>query len=301
MRRPITVISLVMAVVGGAVITAWAVQPVKVVDSAAPEVSGAREAGWLAYSRPVDRRWTAFVVPDGGTRVKIPNHKPAFVGSIELSGPRANQVVFWEFEKGNNGQIRFFDLVSSVIKKAPSGVNTSRSEEAASMSGDYLLFGRGKPDEVWQRQVILYRFSNARTRVLAKTDGPALSAERVNGNFAVWTRCTTTTCDVYRHQISTGRTIRIPSAPKGRANYWSTVTPEGVVYYVEGSAASCGVKTKLMRFAAGTKTKISQVPDGVEIAETYTWQDGVSTRVLFTRTTCNGKNVGIYEVTDAVP
>ena len=273
---------------------AFAATPTRLVDTDAPTASSDRETGWTAWSEYNGHRWIGYVRPDGGSRRKIPSTGDTSIGSIMLDGPRAGQVVFW-----NEGRIGFYDLATGELRKAPAGVNTRRNEMLVSGSGDYLLFGRGRHDDSFAREVILFRISTGRSRILARDDVQRFIPDDVNGDFAVWTTCLATTCRVTRRQISTGENVLVPEPRRGRAHYWSGVLPDGTVYSVDGSYAICGKNTRIVRWDGAFAT-IATVPDQWEIVDIHAWTDGVDSRVIFDRTHCTRFAWTSFEVLDDV-
>lgn len=294
MRIRLKVMVVAALTVAMTAISAWAATPVKLVDTKADESSPTSADGWLAWSvwnRSAGRD-IAWLDPSGPEDPrKVPTTASAYVGDIVLDGPRAGEAVFFQFE-GKNGQIKFYDLATRDVLNAPSGINTSKSEEYPSASGDYLLFGRGPLGEDFVRQVLLYRFSTEKVTTVASSTQPFLIPDQVNGDYLVYTR----KYDVYRRQISSGTTIRIPAAPDGRANYFGGVLPDGTAFFVQGSATTCGKNTKIMRLRNGNVSSIASVPDGYEIANLSAEEIGAETHIVFSRLSCKNLYGGIYEV-----
>jgi hypothetical protein len=275
--------------------TGSASTPLKVVDTAADETTPTIAPGWLAWSRDNGKRYVVRVRRDGGT-FSIPSPYDAFPGSVILRGPRANQVVFWEFAHRGNGRIRFYDIATGDVRAAPKGVNTTKSEELASASGDYLLFARGPVGTANDTRVILYRFSTHRFRTIASSTQPVLTADDVTGDFAVYTRCAATTCDVIRYRISTGRRVVMPHAPEGRANYFGAVLGNGTVYYAQGSFIQCGGAVDLERRRNGHVTSIATLANGTDASSLDVARIADRPVVAFQRIVCATGKGGIYRV-----
>lgn len=279
---------------------AFAAVPRKVVDSARfPEEAGVREVGWVGWTRIATNKGTAtaYLKPDGGLKFKVrPTAAPTFMGGITFDGPRANQAVFWQFRVNGSGTIQFVDLDSHNILRAPRGINTARSEELATLSGNYLLFGRGGPFKGLQDRIMLYRFSTRNLSTLATTRGPKLSAGQVNGDYATWSQCGAASCQVTRLNLATDGKVKPPAAPQGRANFASAVAENGTLFWVESDYDQCGNGSKIMRLRNGNVTQIATLPDGVEADGLYAWSDGAKVFVIFTRTVCGQDDSGIYQV-----
>jgi hypothetical protein len=270
--------------------------PYKVVDTAADETTPAIAPGWLAWSRDNGKKYVALVRPAGGTARRIPSPYDAFPGDVILRGPHANQVVFWEFAHRGNGRIRFFDIASGKVRAAPAGVNTTKSEELASVSGDYMVFARGPVGAVNDTRVILYRFSTHRLRTIASSTDPVFTADDVTGDWVVYTRCETTTCNVIRYRISTRHRVVMPPAPKGRANYFGTVLANGTVYYAQGSFNRCGGAVALQRRRDGHVTTIATLASGADASSLDVARLGSGPVVVFQRIVCATGKGGIYRV-----
>jgi hypothetical protein len=279
---------------------ALAATPRKVIDSAKfPEEAGVREVGWLGWTRIATNKGTAtaYLKPDGEKKFKVrPTPAPTFLGGITFEGPRADQAVFWQFRVKGSGTIQFVDLDNRNILKAPRGINTARSEELATLSGDHLLFGRGGPFKGLQDRIMLYTFSTRSLRTLATTKGAKLSAGQVNGDYATWSQCRASSCQVTRLNLETDGKVKPPPAPAGRANFASAVAENGTLFWVESDYDRCGVGSKIMRLRNGNVTQIAALPDGVEADGLYAWSNGVKVFVVFTQTVCGQDDSGIYQV-----
>jgi hypothetical protein len=284
---------VVLTTMGGSV---SASTPVKVVDTPADETSPTIAPGWLAWSRDTGTKYVALLRHAGGTARRIPSPYDAFPGSVILGGPHANQVVFWEFAKRGNGRIRFYDIATHEVRRPPPGVNTTRSEELASVSGDYMLFARGPVGAANDTQVILYRFSTHRFRTIASSTKPVFTADDVTGDFAVYTRCGATTCRVIRYRISTGERVQMPAAPSGRANYFGAVLGDGTVYYAQGSFIRCGGTVGIERRRHGRLTSIATLANGADASSLDVAKIRDHPVVTFQRIVCATGKGGIYRV-----
>jgi hypothetical protein len=278
---------------------ALAATPRKVIDAAKyPEEAGIREEGWLGWTKILANQGTAdaYLKRGGDPKFRIPTPHPAFLGGITFEGPRADQAVFWQFRRAGSGQIQFVDLNGGEILNAPEGVNTTRSEELATVSGDYLLFGRGGRFKGLQDRIMLYQFSTDQMRTLATTQGAKLSAGQVNGDYATWSQCSNTTCQVTRLNLSTDGKVKPPAAPQGRANFDSAVATNGTLFWVQSDHNQCGNGSKIMRLRNGNVATIATLPDGVEADGLYAWSNGAKIFVVFTRSICGRGAAGIYQV-----
>ncbi len=291
--RAAAVVALVVAASLGGPVSAST--PYKMVDTAADETTPAIAPGWLAWSRDNGTKYVARL-RHAGTIRRIPSPYDAFPGTVILHGPHAGQVVFWEFAKRGNGRIRFYDIDTHRVLRAPKGVNTTKSEELASVSGDYMLFARGPVGAANDTRVILYRFSTHRFRTIASSRKPVFTADDVTGDFAVFTRCSHATCNVIRYRISTRTRVRMPAAPAGRANYFGTALANGAVYYAQGSFIRCGGAVRIERARRGHVTTIATLADGADASSLDAATIAGRHVVAFQRIVCATGKGGIYRV-----
>ena len=113
------------------------------------------------------------------------------------------------------------------------GVNTADWEWEPSISGDWLLFARQTSNTQF---VILHSLTTTNEVILDQ--GPRFRhAGQVNGDFAAWTRCTKTTCNVVRRQISAVNDTVLQALR--RSSSTAAVTSTGIVY-VARSGPKCG-------------------------------------------------------------
>lgn len=239
--------------------TAIAVTAVKIIDTKADEVRPSVTDGWVAWAANSVARPNAFhaYVRTGGSITKIPIRGDTFLGNIITDGTHAGQVVVMT-NTGGDGNIRFYDLTTGAVSKPPAGVNTSKNEVDPFVSGDFLVFVRGSGN------LMLYQFSTA-TMVKLVTGG--VYHPQVNGDYVAYSRCGTKNCkSVYRYQISTTTTMKMPAPAAGRANYYAAVGSDGTMFWVEGSATACGKNTKIIRWVSGTESTVWKAPAGNEIA-----------------------------------
>jgi hypothetical protein len=291
-RAAVIISLLIVATLNG---SGSAATPIKVVDTAADETTPTIAPGWLAWSRDGGKKYVALIRHAGTTR-RIPSPYDAFPGSVILRGPHANQVVFWEFARRGNGRIRFYDVATGDVHAAPNGVNTAKSEELASVSGDYLLFARGPVGAANDTRVILYRFGTNRFRTIASSTEPVFTADDVTGDFAVYTRCGASTCNVIRYRISTRHRVVMPPAPAGRANYFGTVLSNSTVYYAQGSFIRCGSAVRIERLRNGRVTSIAALAGGADASSLDVARIGGRPVVAFQRIVCATGKGGIYRV-----
>jgi hypothetical protein len=246
---------------------------------------------------------TIWVKPDGGRAYRVSSRKSgAYVGNIDVANPTYGDVlVFYSGAQYGRGQynLKLWDLANREALTLPAGINTPTADESQpSIGGGYLAFQRTRPSGA--TRLLLYRFSTATfTTVATGSETGGSFSDQIHGNYLVYHRCLGSgVCNVFRRQISTGATVEAPNP--GHANYYPTVTSGGTVYYVQGSARSCGLHTKLLRWTgSGSPTLLVALPRNVEAGPMDAYDAGASTTLYFTRIRCNGFHYGIYQLPNA--
>lgn len=296
MRRARWMAATAIAGVWLTITAAEAATPVKVVDSPAWEFGSAAGGDWLAWSRgqTLGGDYDLYVKQAGQPADVVEPGQYQDVGNIDLGNTTYGDVLIYSVgRRGNDAEIRLYDLATGDVSNPPDGVNTAKDEDNPSISGDHLLFGRGPAEGLFSKRVYLYDIGTTDLTPIAEApSGGSITANSVRGDYATYTRCPASArCDVFRYQISTGTKVKMPNP--GRATYWSSVLDDGTVYFVQGSPAFCGVKTKIMRYVDGTVTKLYRFPDGIEIADL----DAVDPVVYFTRINClRNYRSGIWKI-----
>lgn len=281
---------------------AQAATPVRVVDTPAYEFGSAAGGNWLAWSRGPTLKgdYDLFVRETGQAPRIIDAFRFQEVGNIHLDPAAGDTLVYSVRRTNHDSEIRFYDLDAGVHEPVPAGVNTAtKDEDNPALSDTHLLFGRGPVDRSFSTRVVLLDLMTRTRQVLATAPARGtVTANSVDGDYATYTRCPSTArCDVFRYRITTGGTVKMPN-PR-RANYWSTVTDDGTVYFVQGSPRFCGLNTKIKRWAPGSISTLYSFPRGIEIADLDA-VDGPSDRfVYFTRINCpKSARSGIWRIRD---
>ena len=294
---------IVIGIVGSLCLVATSAQaatPIRVVDTRAYEFGSAAAPGWLAWARgpTLDGDYDLAVKELGVGTTFFDAGRFQDVGNIDLGNPRGNILAFSVRPKVFDSSIRFLNMSTGRFVATPSGVNTSKDEDNPALWDNNLLFGRGPRRGRFSTRVILFAPLGSPAMTVAEAPpGGSISADSLRGDFATYTVCPSTgRCNVFRYQLSTEQKIKMPN-PR-RANYWSSVMTDGTVYFVQGSPAFCGLKTKIKRFQPGSVTTVYSFPNGIEVADL----DAVeltpgSPTVFFTRINCpQNSRSGIWKI-----
>jgi hypothetical protein len=98
-----------------------------------------------------------------------------------------------------------------------------------------------------RRKIILFDLFSQKGIVLADRPAgppgnPSATPGQVNGNFAVWSQCTATACNVWEYDIATATKTRLPNTTPGHYNYAPSVDTAGTVYFAHGGRTCGGAK-----------------------------------------------------------
>jgi hypothetical protein len=296
--RVVLVSFLALGVIAGTAVAAG-VEPV--IDTNADEWQASASDGYLLWSRNTARRprhYDAFAKPDGEPKFRL-NPGGTFGWGTGVDGTTG---VYQQATRVRS-DIKMYDLVMRERSSPPRGLNTDVWEYGPDISGDFILFQRNNigyvsnPDREWQR-VILFNTDNRRSRVLAYESGrsPWLAPGQVNGDFAVWDRCSGNGCNAYRHEISAKDSMRIPN-PSDKWQYAPAVGPDGATYFVR-SGKGCGKNVAIVRWTEGGPDRgevILSLRDGRDASELFILEnmDGSDT-LYFSRTVCKTGYGDIY-------
>ena len=198
---------------------------------------------------------------------------------------------------GADSDLYFFNLNTHNRSSPPAGVNTSSWEYWPSESGDWLLFGRR--NAAGTRRIILFNLVTKQSRELDEVGANShVAPGQVNGDYAVWYRCTPTKkCDVFRYQISTQTKLRLPDAD--RYQRAPSVSKDGTVYFERSDGKVCEVPNKLMRYQNGDVSPVMEVPFGEHIGDTYVDSDDFGAKVFFDRFDCeDSTRSNLYRIDD---
>jgi hypothetical protein len=250
---------------------------------------------WSQNSRARRQHFDAFLKRTGDPRVKLNTKGLGWVGGIDPPAVAYQQVV------NGNANIRLYDADAQTRSVPPAGVNTSDWEWEPSISGDWLLFGR----QTDPTQFVILHSLTTTTEVILDQGRRFRHPGQVNGDFAVWTRCTRTTCNVVRREI-TPATDTVLSKPSTKLQYGAAVTSTGIVY-VARSGQKCGADVKIVRYFGATDpaggTIVADLgTNGRDFWSAYARDnaDG-SVDVFYDRYLCNKNTSDIYSVHDPHP
>ena len=276
--------------------------------TARDEFGPAASGEWFAWSRgrakepsPLD----LYVQRAGGRAFRVNKQTvQAYAGGIDGT-TLVYQVIRGALATGSD--LRLYDLARRRHKPLPAGIDTNIWECCGTLSGDWLLFGRGRAYQPGRQLVLLRNLVTGEQRVLDTLNNRngLVGAGQLNGTFAVWERCNPyPRCQVFRYDIVTGSSVAL-TVPAGKVPYAPTVNQYGTAYFMQ-SDKGCGKSVRLMKQGlVGPPTVVASLPPRRDVdiayadAEAKAPGDLVTTRVYFDLLTCGKSQRGdIYRVDD---
>jgi hypothetical protein len=276
---------------------ALGVTPTPVVETRAVEWEATRAGVYLAYAqnsagRP--RHFDLWVKPDGEHRWRPTTDATSGAHpGIDLANVHLGDVLVWSRGRADAWDLAFTDLATRDPLTVPPGINTRRAEREPSVSGDHLLFARGpRSGSPYADTVVLYDLATETSQVLAHTDRGLVNAGWVSGDYAVWQKCPRSSCSIWRYQISTDTTMKMPADVP--VVYSPTVTGDGTVFYVR-SGYSCGQRTKIVKTDGATLQTVHSFPDGVDAVDLFATGNLSKTVDLYlSRVSCRNFDFDVY-------
>jgi hypothetical protein len=278
-------------------IPAWAAQDIGVRTTPLNESNPAAGSGYIAWSqnsRAHPSHYDAYAKKPAHTPLRI--NPPGTFGWI--GGIDGSLLVYQQVRKGQS-DIKLFNLENRSRHDAPPGVNTKQWEWHPTISGDWILFARIRNDNRL-RTLILFNRATHRSQVIDSIKGrnADIYPGQVNGDFAAWTKCTSTLCNVYRYTISTKESSRIPN-PFFNEQYAASVTSAGTVYLAR-SGSKCGSSVRLMRYPdGGPASRLLRFPLGVDLRFTYALDTSGGAVLFHDRVKCKPDAWDVYKVNDS--
>ncbi len=266
-------------------------------------LSSARAWYWYVYttnSRSHPERYNVVSLEsDSGIRKRV----NALGTQAWTGGISGHTVVFTQRYPGQDSDL-FKGTVDGPPRIAfPRSVNTAQDEFRPTMTGRWLLFTRHNSATDAYR-VLLWDRKTKHVRTLATESGgtKALSGQ-VLGDYAVWHVERARVSDVYRYQISTRETMRIPR------NYFPVahdpaVADDGTVYYHRRADVKPGWGSALVKYTPEGRTEVLyKFMAGLEGSSTFVNPPGLASERDMFVTVDNliappGRSSNVYHLVD---
>jgi hypothetical protein len=213
-------------------------------------------------------------------------------GSSEgLSGGIDGNTLVYERIDGDSDDVWTVDL-TTLIQAPVVGTVTSQGEYGPTISGDWILFGRGS---VPRTRVLLYNRSSGETRELAFLNRAHsyVSPGQVNGDYAAWSRITRKSQTVYLYDIAARRSTRV-AQPRGVYDYAPAVTAAGTLYFARGRSG-CGKSVAIYKQPlAGKPQLVQRVRAGFDVTPMFASSE---TQLLYSAFSCRTNLNDLYSLT----
>ena len=296
-RRTFGIGAIVLVVLTATGALAGAV-PAPVVNTPAIDWESTRVGTYLSYTQNSSDRPNHFdlwVKPNGSPRWRATTNATSGAHpGIEIGNTHLGDVLVWSKGRADAWDLAFTDLGMRDPIAVPPGINTSRAEREPSVSGDHLLFARGpRSGAPYADTVILYDLATETKQVLDSTERGLVNAGWISGDYAVWQKCPGTSCSIWRYQISTDDTLRMPADVP--VVYAPAVTGDGTVFYVR-SGYACGQRTKIVKVTDATDLQtVYSFPDDVDATDLYaTGNDTKTVDLYLSRVPCRTFDFDVY-------
>jgi hypothetical protein len=269
---------------------------------------GGGEVWAFTRSRAGDRnRYDAYAKKGANSPIKLNEAGQGWTGGMDYP------IVSYQQVSGGGSDIYFYDLETDTDATHPAPVNTAKFWEwhpsiSGTLSNYRLLFGQDNTNNPTQR-VVLHQHPAHVSRELSNVTKAShyLQPDQLNVDWATFTRCTPV-CNVFKHQVSTVTTTRIPKpvTSRPRHQYAGAVTSAGAVYLIR-SGPRCGEKVKIVRYDDARSdpslgTVVGALPSGFDIAFAFARENvGGSVDVFYDRVNCSTGRFDVYKVTDPPP
>jgi len=304
-RRRTLPIAAALGVLAAATAVA-ASTPSAVKTTARDEVRPVAADDWFAWSQSPGRKPSPFALyaqRTGGQAFRV--DEKAYAGGID------GTTLVYQVIRGARprlSDLKLFDLSTKRHKPLPAGVNSRRWECCGTISGNWLLFGRGRPSSTGRQLVMLWNLVTGEQRVIdaLQAHRGQLHAAQLNGTFAVWWRCNPwPRCQVFRYDVASASTTAL-TIPSRKTPYAASVNQFGTIYYAQ-RAEGCGNAVELMKQPLiGPPQLLATLPRGRDVGLSYAYtptskppSELVTTHVYFDQRRCGTqRRWDIYRVDD---
>jgi hypothetical protein len=213
-------------------------------------------------------------------------------GAVDEGG---NRIAYWQ-HRGSKGNIKIYKVNSG--RRRSVFVNTAGHEWGASISGDRLLFARGRYGATMRMFVANLRTHRVR-RLVRVASGGFLEPGDISGRWVTWTRCAGfRNCSVTRLNLRTGNRTVLGN-PRDRSQFGASVLPNGLVFYGESSNYdTCASRLHLFKARRqGGRVHLDTLPRGTSIGGTSVRRVSSSAaHVYYDRYRCSTGGWDIYRI-----
>lgn len=244
---------------------------------------------WSQNSAAHPHLYTEYVQRSGasssgpGPRIRVNAAGTQGFSGSPVGPPTSSRELIYQQVKGRRSDLRFFE--NGLRWNPPAGVNTPAWEYRPTAAGAWILFGR-----FTQQAIVLA------DRPAGPAGSPAATPGQVNGQFAVWTQCTATACNVWEYDIATAAKTRLPNGTPGHFNYAPSVDTAGTVYFAHGGHTCGGARIEKQPLGAAPSTIWSLQPGRDVTSSFFANHVGSDSFLFYARDVCKTGSNDVYFV-----
>ncbi|MEX2274742.1 MAG: hypothetical protein WEA10_04125 [Actinomycetota bacterium] len=229
-----------------------------------------------------------------------PSNTRGYTGGIE--GDR----LLWQQVKRGQSDLRLYDYSQERNVAVPPGLNDNDWQWRPSFDGETYLYGQNRfntPDAPWKVILATEQDGSIVDKIVldsAKNRCKCIWPGQVVGDYATWTKCTTT-CQVWIYEISSDTSTRV-SNETARNQYHGVPDVNGAVYLARGGNG-CGENVNLVSYAYGSggRDLVTELPDGKDVTD-LTVVPGSPSTIFFGRVGCTQQAQGdIFSIQEIAP
>ena len=230
-------------------------------------VPGSTFLAWTQAPASHPKRFGVFAKRRGQSKFRVSaKGAKGFTAGGAMDGSR----LIYSQRSGRRANLKMINLSTRNRIKVPARINTKKHEWGASLSGNWVLFARSTFSSSTE-QVFLFNLATKRKRLLVQTRGRAYSQPgSVSGNYASWIKCRRfSSCRAFRYDIAARTKTKIPN-PNNKAQYATSVTSDGTVYYGESNnLITCRSRVNVYRKRLGdARRKLFSLRRGRDLSST---------------------------------
>ena len=171
------------------------------------------------------------------------------------------------------------------------------------MTPDWILFARSGhgSDRVMLYDRAAQTFEQIGSVAWNKAGSAYIGQTEVNGQYAVWTRCTSySSCQVKRRDLTTRQTVTVPGKI-GRVDYSASVGSDGTVFYAR-SGPPCGANVRLRSYSlGGVDSLLVAFKPGVDVYSSTTYSGATSDDHYYSKFNCSRHQYDLFKVSSPLP
>jgi hypothetical protein len=297
------IVAVVGALMGPLAAPAGALTLETVLATKADEWNPAASADYFAWDVWTGEENVAYAKRFGGKTFQV--SADGWGGNV--GGISGTKLAYQQYRHGDKSasDIYLFDLAARTRMRVGDPVSTSAWEYDAGISGNLIAFARWYPSE--DRKLFVFDRSTKKITRIASTSGKqrSLWLGQISGNYVAYeiqtaTKTDLTSCNVYRYDIATRDTVKIPN-PGPKCQYAPSVDSNGTVYYGR-SGFGCGLNVSLQAYpVGGPSQELVGLGDDRDFISSYASEEEDGSVHVYLDVFVCGKRADIKRVTLPAP